>query len=92
MAWGVHGYVVSFIAPHSFTARTLVVAPGDGVSVHNRSQEEPVDVSIDGRPICTLEVGEWLQTRFVVDRGALAQIPGASFYHRLRERFGRLAR
>jgi hypothetical protein len=23
--------------------------------------------------------------------GALAQLPGASFYHRLREKFGRLA-
>jgi NAD+ kinase len=91
MAWGVHGYVVSFIAPHSFTARTLVVAPGDGVSVHNRSQEEPVDVSIDGRPICTLEPGEWLQTRFVVDRGSLAQLPGTTFYQRLRQKFGRLA-
>ena len=27
MAWGVEGYVVSFIAPH--TARSLVVAPED---------------------------------------------------------------
>jgi NAD+ kinase len=91
MAWGVHGYVVSFIAPHSFTARTLVVAPDDRVSVHNRSQEEPVDVSVDGRPICTLEPGEWLQTRFVNGRGALAQIPGTNFYQRLRQKFGRLA-
>ena len=91
MAWGVHGYVVSFIAPHSFTARTLVVAPADQVSVDNRSQEEPVDVSIDGRPTCTLEAGERLQTRFVVDQGALAQIPGSTFYQRLREKFGRLA-
>ena len=55
MAWGVHGYVVSFIAPHSFTARTLVVAPDDQLSVHNRSHEEPVDVIVDGRPVCVLE-------------------------------------
>ena len=27
LAWGVEGYVVSFIAPHSLTARALVVAP-----------------------------------------------------------------
>ena len=27
MAWGVEGFVVSFIAPHSLTARALVVAP-----------------------------------------------------------------
>ena len=29
LAWGVEGYVVSFIAPHTLTARSLVVAPGD---------------------------------------------------------------
>ena len=27
LAWGVEGYVVSFIAPHTLTARALVVAP-----------------------------------------------------------------
>jgi NAD+ kinase len=91
MAWGVHGCVVSFIAPHSFTARTLVVAPDDRVRVSNRSQEEPVDVTVDGRPVCTLEAGEALSTRFVSDQGALAQVPGTTFYERLRQRFGRLA-
>ena len=39
LAWGVEGYVVSFIAPHSLTARALVVAPDDAVTVHNRSSE-----------------------------------------------------
>jgi NAD+ kinase len=91
MAWGVAGYIVSFIAPHSFTARTLVVAPDDEVSVDNRSQEEPVDVTIDGRPVCTLESGGRLKTRFVANQGTLAQIPGTTFYGRLREKFGRLA-
>jgi NAD+ kinase len=91
MAWGVHGMVVSFIAPHSLTARTLVVAPGDQVSVNNRSQEEPVDVTVDGRPICVLEAGERIQATFSVDRGWLAQVPGTSFYQRLRQKFGRLA-
>ncbi|HEY3727872.1 MAG TPA: NAD(+)/NADH kinase [Solirubrobacteraceae bacterium] len=91
MAWGVHGYVVSFIAPHSLTARTLVVAPDDRLAVHNRSQEEPVDVTVDGRPMCVLEPGERLEARFAADQGALAQIPGTTFYHRLRQKFGRLA-
>jgi NAD+ kinase len=91
MAWGVQGYVVSFIAPHSLTARTLVVAPDDPVSVYNRSQEEPVDVTVDGRPICILEPSEWLEASFAYDRAALAQLPGTTFYHRLRQKFGRLA-
>ena len=91
MAWGVEGFVVSFIAPHSLTARALVVAPADGLAVHNRSREEPVDVTVDGRPVCTLEPGEQIEARFVDGRGALAQIAGATFYARLREKFGRLA-
>jgi NAD+ kinase len=91
MAWGVEGYAVSFIAPHSLTARALVVAPQDSLSVSNRSREEPIDVTVDGRPICELAVGESLRMAFKDGLGALAQIPGASFYHRLREKFGRLA-
>ena len=91
MAWGVHGYVVSFISPHSLTARTLVVAPADRLRVDNRSQEEPVDVTVDGRPIGVLEAGEQVEARFVIDQGSLAQVPGTTFYHRLRQKFGRLA-
>jgi NAD+ kinase len=90
MAWGVEGFAVSFIAPHSLTARALVVAPGDVLLVHNRSREEPVDVVIDGRPVGALSPGEQVSIQFVVDQGALAQIAGTTFYHRLREKFGRL--
>jgi NAD+ kinase len=91
MAWGVEGYVVSFIAPHSLTARTLVVAPEDVMTVHNRSREEPADVTVDGRPVCELPAGESLKIRFADAQTVLAQLPGANFYHRLRETFGRLA-
>jgi len=86
----VEGYVVSFIAPHSLTARALVVAPTDVLEVHNRSRE-PVDVSIDGRPAGELGPGEALASRFVREAADLAQLPGSSFYLRVRERFGRLA-
>ena len=92
MAWGVEGYVVSFVAPHSLTARALVVAPGDLLTINNASREEPVEVHVDGRPTCELPPGEDLHVEFLRNHGTLAQLPGASFYHRLRERFGRLAR
>jgi NAD+ kinase len=91
MAWGVQGMVVSFIAPHSFTSRPLVVAPGDRVAVSNRSQEEPVDVIVDGRPIAVLAAGERLHARLSMDEALLAQVPGTTFYQRLRKKFGRLA-
>jgi NAD+ kinase len=91
MAWGVEGFVVSFIAPHSLTARALVVAPQDALTVSNCSREEPVDVVVDGRPMCTLEPNDKLQARFLQGQGHLAQLAGSSFYNRLREKFGRLA-
>jgi NAD+ kinase len=92
LAWGVEGYVVSFIAPHSLTARSLVVAPGDALTINNASREEPVEVHADARPTSELRPGEDLHVEFARSYGTLAQLPGASFYHRLRERFGRLAR
>ena len=86
------GYVVSFIAPHSLTARALVVGPEDLLTINNASREEPVEVHVDGRPACELRAGEDIHVEFGREYGVLAQLPGASFYHRLRERFGRLAR
>jgi NAD+ kinase len=90
MAWGVEGFVVSFIAPHSLTARALVVAPRDRLTIHNRSHE-PLDVAVDGRPVCEIPAGEAIDARFVNAVGTIAQLPGSSFYRRLREKFGRLA-
>jgi len=91
MAWGVEGFGVSFIAPHSLAARSLVVAPDDGLRILSRS-EHGVDLSVDGRPAGALEPGTELHARFVSDAAVLAQQPGTSFYRRLREKFGRLSR
>jgi len=92
LAWGVRGFVVSFIAPHSLTARALVVAPEDELRIRNRSRDEPAELHVDGRPSCDLPPGEELAVEFARTTATLAQLPGASFYHRLRERFGRLAK
>ena len=48
LAWGVKGYAVSYISPHSLTARALVVAPGDVLHVGNAEGREPVEVAVDG--------------------------------------------
>ena len=91
LAWGVEGYVVSFIAPHTLTARALVVAPGDVLSVTNRSREEDIEMTTDGRRVCVLPREDSMTIRFRPGCALLAQVPGASFYHRLRDKFGRLA-
>jgi len=91
MAWGVAGMAVSFIAPHSLSARALVIAPDDTLLLHNSSRE-PLAVSVDGRPVGELAPSLAVRTRFAHDVGTLAQMPGSSFYLRLREKFGRLSR
>ena len=91
LAWGVKGYVVSFIAPHTLTARPLVVAPDDVLSVTNAAGRDPVDVVLDGEFTGALASGATLEVRFRDGVGRLAQLPGANFYRRVRDKFGRLA-
>jgi NAD+ kinase len=91
LAWGVEGFVVSFIAPHTLTARVLVVAPDDLLEVQNRSLEEEVDIITDGQLVGRLAPDGTVAIRFEEGRALLAQAPGATFYHRLRDKFGRLS-
>ncbi len=90
MAWGVAGFVVSFIAPHSLTARALVAAPANDLMIHNRSRDA-LELAIDGHYAGDIAPGESLHGRFEDDAGTIAQLPGYSFYERLREKFGLLA-
>jgi NAD+ kinase len=91
LAWGVKGYAVSYISPHSLTARALVVAPSDVLHVGNAEAREPVDVAIDGELVAALEPGAALDVAFKDNVSCLAQLPGTSFYQRIREKFGHLA-
>lgn len=90
MAWGVEGYVVSFIAPHSLTARALVVAPDDQLTIRNLSAD-PVELSLDGRPLAEVGSGEEVHASFAPDQAVLALPAQSSFYRRLRNTFGRLS-
>jgi NAD+ kinase len=91
LAWGVEGFAVSFIAPHTLSARPLVVAPGDVVGVRNAGPRDPVDISLDGLHVGELGPGEEVEIRFRHGVGRLAQLPGSSFYRRIREKFGAIA-
>ena len=91
LAWGVEGFVVSFIAPHTLTARALVVAPDDALTVLNLSERDDVSVTTDGRPAMVLGPGQATTVSFAREQALLAQIPGSTFYHRFRDKFGRLA-
>jgi NAD+ kinase len=91
LAWGVEGYVVSFIAPHTLTARPLVVAPDDVLHVVNQPGRESVDVMLDGEPVGELASGGEMEVSLQPRLGTLAQLPGSTFYRRIREKFGWLA-
>jgi NAD+ kinase len=91
LAWGVKGFVVSFIAPHTLTARPLVVAPDDVLHVANQVGRDPVDVVLDGEPVGELASGDEMEVGFRDALGSLAQLPGTNFYRRIRDKFGRLA-
>jgi NAD+ kinase len=91
LAWGVKGYVVSYIAPHSLTARALVVAPDDVLTVENAPDREAVEIALDGTAFGELDSGDGLEVSFVDNAGCLAQLPGTSFYGRIRDKFGHLA-
>ncbi len=91
LAWGVEGYVISFIAPHTLTARALVAAPSDRLHVANASGREPVDIALDGAICGELESGAEAEIGFRDGVGSLAQLPGSSFSRRMRDKFGRLA-
>jgi len=91
VAWGVEGYIVSYIAPHTLTARTLVAATTDVLVVRNLAQEESVDVETDGKRVCTLEPGQDLEVRFNDRPALLAKVSGTGFYDQLVQKFGRLA-
>ena len=76
MAWGVEGYVVSFIAPHSLTARALVVAPGDTLTINNRRRRSRSrSTSTGGRR--RVPAGRGHPRRVRPHHGMLAQLPGA---------------
>lgn len=90
LAWGVEGFVVSFIAPHTLTARALVAAPSDVLSVTNSGRRDELEILVDGIMVGSLPVGATAQLSFVDDVTSLAQLPGTNFYDRFRSKFGKL--
>jgi NAD+ kinase len=91
LAWGVDGYAVTYIAPHTLTARALIVAPEDVLVVVNHRSRDSVEAAVDGVGIGELAPGAEAEVHFRRDMARLAQLPGSNFYLRIREKFGHLA-
>jgi NAD+ kinase len=85
LAWEVKGYTVSLIAPHALSARALVAAPEDVLTVVNAGSD-PIDIVVDGMRTGELGAEKTVELTFRPEVVGLAQLPGSSFYRRFREK------
>ena len=91
MNWGLEGFCVTFVAPHSLAARSLVLGRGHRVVIENAS------VDVDARPDPRRSgAATGARRRASASRRRsrrefvrLALLPGVSFLQRFRDTFGR---
>lgn len=88
VAWGVGGYAVSFIAPHTLAARPLIVAPEHEVEITHMGRGVDLQVFADGAPVGELGPGARLRVRTDRSRPSrLAVVDDKTFYARYRDSF-----
>lgn len=88
LVWGIEAMVVTFIAPHSLHARPLVVPRSRDLVVENRTEDVPIAVLIDGRPVGELGAAGRVLVRLGEQRSLLGLLPESTFFRRYRETFG----
>ena len=88
--WGVEAMGVTFVAPHTLTARPLVLPRGAVVEVANRARELTVRLILDGvQSDRALEPGESVTVCLGPERTALGLLPEVAFLQRYRDAFTR---
>jgi NAD+ kinase len=88
--WGVEAFGVTFVAPHTLTARPLVVPRGARVEVTNRARELAARVILDGvASERVLAPGESVTVSLAPERAALGLLPEVAFLQRYRDAFTR---
>jgi NAD+ kinase len=88
LVWGIDAAVVTFVAPHSLSARPIVVPRGHELIVWNRTSDVPVQLLVDGHSVARLEPGAKARARLDGPRSLLATLPETTFFRRYRETFG----
>jgi NAD+ kinase len=87
LVWGLDAIAVTFVAPHSLHARSLVVPRSRDVLVRNETLDVSVTVLVDGHEFAELTTGETVAVRLGDRPALLAVLPEATFVHRYRETF-----
>jgi NAD+ kinase len=87
LMWGLDAMAITFVAPHSLSARPLVVPRGRDLTVVNRTPDVAMTILVDGHVFA--EVGPGGSVRIALDeqRARLATLPETTFFRRYRETF-----
>jgi NAD+ kinase len=87
LVWGLEAMVVTFVAPHSVSARPIVVPPKLDLGIVNRTGDVAVQVLVDGHPVTRLGTNAAVRVRLNEQRTLLASLPESTFFQRYRETF-----
>ena len=87
LVWGLDAIAVTFIAPHSLHARSMVVPRGLDVTVTNQTPDVAATVLFDGRRLGEIPPDGSATVRLGEQRTRLATLPEVTFFHRYRNTF-----
>ena len=87
LVWGLDAMAVTFVAPHSLHARSLVVPRSRHVTVRNVTLDVDVRVLVDGHELAGLSTGTAVSVRLGDRPALLAVLPEATFVNRYRQTF-----
>jgi NAD+ kinase len=87
LVWGLDALAVTFIAPHSLHARSMVVPRGLDVVVTNETPDMAATVLFDGRQLGEIPPAGSVVVRLGDQRTLLATLPEVTFFHRYRNTF-----
>jgi NAD+ kinase len=87
LMWGLDAMTITFVAPHSLHARSLVVPRGRDLIVWNRTPDVNSAVLVDGHRVTDVGSGGRVVMRLGPDRSLLATLPEATFVRRYRQAF-----
>jgi NAD+ kinase len=87
LVWGLEALAVTFIAPHSLHARSMVVPRGLDVVVTNETPDVAATVLFDGRRLGEIPPAGRVTVRLGDRRSLLATLPDVTFFRRYRQTF-----
>jgi NAD+ kinase len=87
LMWGLDAMAITFVAPHSLSARPLVVPRGRPLTVVNKTPDVTLTILVDGHVFTEVGPGGRVLIGLDEARARLAMMPETTFFRRYRETF-----